>query len=197
MLRNPDQSDLFASSAALPDGLRYRADLLSVEHEQELLERFAALHFKQALYKEYTAKRRVVNYGAGYDFVNNEVTAAPAIPDFLWPLRDQLALWIGIDADQFVQALLSEYQPGTPLGWHRDVPEYELIAGVSLASAARMRFRPYPPRADKREGAFALELAPRSAYVMTRAARWEWQHSVPPTPGLRYSITFRTKRREG
>ena len=196
MLRCPDQSDLFASERALPDGLVYRANFLTVEQEQALLATFSSLAFKQARYKEYTARRRVVNYGAGYDFETNEVTQAPAIPDFLLLLRNALAAWIDIEATDFVQALISQYQPGTPLGWHRDVPEYEVVAGVSLATAARMRFRPYPPRANKREGIFALELQPRSAYVLARAARWEWQHSVPPTPGLRYSITFRTKRRE-
>ena len=196
MLRYPDQSDLFSSERALPDGLAYHANFLTIERERALLESLSALNFKQARYKEYTATRRVVNYGAGYDFETNEVTQAPAIPDFLLPLRNDLAAWIDIDATDFVQALISQYQPGTPLGWHRDVPEYELVAGVSLATAARMRFRPYPPRANKREGVFALELEPRSAYILARAARWQWQHSVPPTPGLRYSITFRTRRRE-
>jgi alkylated DNA repair dioxygenase AlkB len=194
MLRCPDQSDLFSSEPALPDGLVYRANFLTVEEERTLLARFSMLAFKQARYKEYTARRRVVNYGAGYDFETNEVTQAPAIPDFLLPLRNELAAWIEIDTNDFVQALISQYQPGTPLGWHRDVPDYELVAGVSLATAARMRFRPYPSRAKNREGIFALELQPRSAYVLARAARWQWQHSVPPTPGLRYSITFRTKR---
>lgn len=194
MLRHPYQSDFFSAANALPNGLHYRAEFLSREGERELLDHFATLTFKEARYKDYIAKRRVVNYGAGYDFATNEVTAAPAIPAFLTPLRDDLAAWIGVASSAFVQALIAQYQPGTPLGWHRDVPEYELIVGVSLGSAARMRFRPYPPRANKREGVFALELEPRSAYVLAGAARWEWQHSVPPTPGLRYSITFRTKR---
>jgi hypothetical protein len=39
---------------------------------------------------------------------------------------------------------------------------------------------------------FALELAPRSAYMLHDEARWGWQHHVPPTKVLRYSITFRT-----
>jgi alkylated DNA repair dioxygenase AlkB len=38
----------------------------------------------------------------------------------------------------------------------------------------------------------SLELAPRSAYVLRDAARWRWQHSIPATTVLRYSITFRT-----
>jgi len=49
------------------------------------------------------------------------------------------------------------------------------------------------PRHDERDGAFALTLEPRSAYVLQREARWRWQHMVPPTPELRYSITFRTR----
>jgi alkylated DNA repair dioxygenase AlkB len=97
-----------------------------------------------------------------------------------------------VDAEVFGYALVSEYRPGTQLGWHRDVPQFEMVVGVSLASAARMRFRAYPPR--KGAPTFMLALEPRSAYVLKDEARWGWQHSIPPTPSLRYSITFRTRR---
>ncbi len=53
-----------------------------------------------------------------------------------------------------------------------------------------MRFRRYPPQRGGRT--FDLELAPRSAYALRDEARWGWQHSIAPTPALRYSITFRT-----
>ena len=46
----------------------------------------------------------------------------------------------------------------------------------------------------KRADVLSLELAPRSAYLLRAEARWGWQHSVAPTPALRYSITFRTRR---
>jgi alkylated DNA repair dioxygenase AlkB len=85
--------------------------------------------------------------------------------------------------------LVTQYAPGTPIGWHRDAPQFERIAGVSLAGACRMRFKPF-------EGTPAdilnLALEPRSAYALTGPARWRWQHSIAPTPGLRYSITLRT-----
>ena len=43
------------------------------------------------------------------------------------------------------------------------------------------------------EGIRALDLRePRSAYVLKDDVRWKWQHSIPPTPALRYSITFRS-----
>jgi alkylated DNA repair dioxygenase AlkB len=85
---------------------------------------------------------------------------------------------------------VAEYRPGTPLGWHRDAPQFGIVIGVSLGAACRMRFRRYPPR--PREPAFSLVLEPRSAYLLLDEARWGWQHGIPPTPALRYSITFRT-----
>jgi alkylated DNA repair dioxygenase AlkB len=104
---------------------------------------------------------------------------------------------MGLAPADFVTALVEEYSPGTPLGWHRDAPDYERVAGVSLGGWARMRLRPHrrnaPPGSDK---PLALELAPRSAYQMTGAARWQWQHSIPATKELRYSITFRTLRQK-
>jgi len=54
-----------------------------------------------------------------------------------------------------------------------------------------MRFRPFETR-DLRP-TVALDLAPRSVYVMRDAIRWQWQHSVLPTKELRYSITLRTR----
>jgi hypothetical protein len=58
---------------------------------------------------------------------------------------------------------------------------------------ARLRFRPWPPAAGGR-AARAINLEPRSAYAMRGVARWGWQHAVSPSPELRYSISFRTRR---
>lgn len=94
------------------------------------------------------------------------------------------------------ESKVTEYRPGTPLGWHRDAPEYEAVAGVSLGGAARMRLRPYQPgAAHRKEDVLSLELEPRSAYQIRDQARWGWQHSIAATRQLRYSITFRTSRR--
>jgi alkylated DNA repair dioxygenase AlkB len=92
----------------------------------------------------------------------------------------------------FVHALVTEYRPGTELGWHRDVGEFGIVVGVSLAGSCRMRFRRYPP--EKGAKVFALDLAPRSVYVLRDEIRWRWQHSVARTKELRYSITLRTSR---
>jgi alkylated DNA repair dioxygenase AlkB len=68
--------------------------------------------------------------------------------------------------------LVAEYAPGTPLGWHRDVPDHEDVFGVSLGSTAVLRLRPYPPVAPKREDVVKLRAAPRSIYALRGPARW-------------------------
>ena len=107
-----------------------------------------------------------------------------------------MAEWAGLPAERWVHVLVAEYAPGTPLGWHRDVPDFEQVVGVSLAGEATMAFRRYPPRprGDPLGGKLRLPLAPRSIYQMQGPARWDWQHSVEPTDALRYSITFRSAR---
>jgi alkylated DNA repair dioxygenase AlkB len=152
----------------------------------------AALEFVPAKFQQYTARRRVVTYGASYDYGAHALAEAPPIPEYLQPLRERVAAWIGVPAEALAYALINEYRPGTPLGWHRDRGEFEVVAGVSLGGAARMRLRRYPPK--KGDKALSLDLEPGSAYVMRGEARWGWQHCISPTPGLRYSITFRTAR---
>ena len=39
-----------------------------------------------------------------------------------------------------------------------------------------------------------VEAGPRSAYLLSGAARSAWEHSIPPVEALRYSITFRNMR---
>ena len=63
--------------------------------------------------------------------------------------------------------LINEYRIGTPLGWHRDSPEFNLVAGVSLGAPCRMRLRPYPA-APRRPGAVAR---PRAALRLPAVRR--------------------------
>ncbi|HEY0941913.1 MAG TPA: alpha-ketoglutarate-dependent dioxygenase AlkB [Steroidobacter sp.] len=184
------QAEIFPSP--LPAGLVYREEFISAAEEEQLLTEIRQLPLRESQYRQYTARRRTVNFGFSYDFTHLEARPAPPIPEFLTPLRTRAAAWAGVQPEDFVQSLIAEYQPGTPLGWHRDVPDFECVVGISLAGSARLRFRPYPWSPEKKPQVFALELAPRSAYILRDEARWGWQHHVPPTKVLRYSITFRT-----
>jgi alkylated DNA repair dioxygenase AlkB len=185
------EHDLFAADA-LPPGLTYRAAFLSPHEEAELLRHIDMLPLTNAPYRQYTARRRIASFGFSYDFSAQRLNAGPALPAFLQPLRERVAQELNVAPEALAQALVTEYTAGTPLGWHRDTPEFELVAGVSLAAACEMRWRRYPPRT--KGSVLKLVVAPRSLYLITDEARWGWQHSVAPTPALRYSITFRTLR---
>jgi alkylated DNA repair dioxygenase AlkB len=176
----------------MPEGLLYQEGFLSSDDEQGLLAQIGRLPLEEAKYKSFTAKRRIAAYGSSYDFGTNQLGPAPEIPQFLLPLRKRAASLVNVGAEAIKHALVTEYRPGTELGWHRDVGEFGIVVGVSLGGICRMRFRRYPP--EMRAKVFDLDLAPRSVYVLRDEIRWRWQHSVARTKELRYSITFRTSR---
>jgi alkylated DNA repair dioxygenase AlkB len=188
------QGELFGLTPQLPAGFVYQPDFITRDEEAALLDLIRKLPLHEAKYKEYTAKRRIMSYGASYDFSSNELIPAGPIPLFLYPLRSRIARWVGVPPLQFTRALIAEYKTGTQLGWHRDVPEFEIVVGVSLGGTCRMRLRPYPPKKGRNVETLSLDLEPRSAYIMRGNVRWGWQHSIPPTKEDRYSITFRTRR---
>ena len=185
------QADLFGVSP-LPIGLEYHAAFLTHDDEAALLDVIPELPFREAKFQQYTARRRVVRYGRIYDADNGEWRDGEPLPAWLAAVRQRVAAARNVAEDRFIHALVTEYRPGTPIGWHRDKPEYGIVVGISLANPVRMRFRPYDNRQD-RSAVIALELAPRSLYVMQDDVRCRWQHSIPPARALRYSITFRTR----
>lgn len=178
------------SASELPDGFLYRPEFISGEEETDLLREIANLEFQAFDFHGYIAKRRIVEYGFEYDFTSRQAQTARPLPGFLEPFRVRAAEWAGIRGDEIIESVITEYSPGSPIGWHRDVPQFEIIIGISLNSWCRFRFKPY-----RREGKIvATSLEPRSAYILRGAARWQYQHSIPALKALRYSITFRTWR---
>jgi len=194
----------FAGPEELPEGFLYREEFLSEAEEAELLRIFRGLEFAAYDYHGYQAKRRIVRYGVNYDINTRETNGtAPPIPEFLLGIRARAAELAGAPATDLVQAMVSEYSVGTPIGWHRDAPQFGTIIGISLASACRIRLKPYPAASknlsDKLlpDKVLSIRLEPRSIYVMQGEARSRWQHSIPAVDELRYSITFRTLRAKG
>ena len=184
----------------LPPGFDYREEFISLDEERHLVAAISEVQFGSFEMRGVVARRRVKFYGRSYDAVPGP---EEPIPEFLVPLRDRLAAWAKLDPPAFAMALINEYQESAPIGWHRDAPQYELIAGVSLLSSSRMKLRPYVAPKDvsklagPRKTTHEIELKPRSAYLITGEARAGYEHSIPPVTSLRYSITFRTLRRAG
>jgi alkylated DNA repair dioxygenase AlkB len=177
----------------VPDGFDYREDFITDAAEAALLASIADIAFADFEMRGVVARRRVAFFGQSYD----RSTAGP-FPAFLLPLRASVAQWAGVEPDALAMALINEYRPGTPIGWHRDAPQYGIVAGISLASACRMQFRPYGERPAsplrRRSATHELVLDRRSAYLMTGDARQSYEHHIPPVARLRYSVTFRTLR---
>jgi len=201
-LEHAGQDDLFGEApAAAIEGLRHERNFLSGAEEAELLRIVQALPLKEMRYKEYTARRRGIGFGGSYDFGTNRLKPGAPLPEVLHPLRARAAAWLGVAAEELTHVLIAEYRPGTPLGWHRDVPDFEEIVGISLCNDAVMQLRPYRPggASNPDAGTLQLLLEPRSIYWLRGAARWAWQHSIAPAEALRYSITLRTpsRRRAG
>jgi alkylated DNA repair dioxygenase AlkB len=174
----------------LPEGFRYQREFLTGEEESQLLRVIETLPFTSFEFGEYTAKRRIVVYGWDYDFGSRRASETDPIPEWLWPLRTKAAEFASVAAEKLVEAVVTEYPAGAPIGWHRDVPQFEDVVGVSLRGDCRMRFKPH--RAEGKITSITLE--PRSVYLLRGPVRWKFQHSIPAVKQLRYSITFRTLR---
>ena len=171
-----------------PDGLVYRPDFIGEDEERDVLAVVEAIEFHEVTMRGQTARRTVRHYG----YESWQLTPADPLPAGLEWLRDRCAEAADVRPDELAQTLVSRYPPGATIGWHRDAPMFGAkIVGVSLGSACRMRFQ---RRVGETRQVWELELAPRSLYVLGGAARSAWQHSIPATKELRYSITFRTLR---
>ena len=174
-----------------PEGLVYDAELISEDEEREILALFDEMEFHAVTMRGQTARRTVRHFGFDYGYESWELTPAEPLPSSLEWLRDRCAELAELPPDELAQTLVSRYPPGATIGWHRDAPMFGAkVVGVSLGSPCRLRFQ---RRVETRK-MFELELAPRSAYVLGGQSRSAWQHSIPPTKTLRYSITFRTLR---
>jgi len=191
MSENQGQTALFGRAHALPEGFKYQAGILSSEEEQILLDRMPQLPFKEFQFQGFVGKRRVVSYGWRYDFNERALRQAEDIPSFLLPLREAAADFAGITPKQLGQVLLTEYDAGASIGWHRDKKIFDDVIGISLLSACRFRFRRKAGSAWERA---SLIVEPRSGYLLRGPSRTEWEHSIPAVDALRYSITFRTLR---
>jgi alkylated DNA repair dioxygenase AlkB len=176
----------------LPDGFTYHADFVSADEERALLGGVRALEYHDVKMRGQVARRRTTHFGWTYGYETWRIEPGPPIPDFLAELRARAAALGGVAPDELVEVLVTHYAPGAGIGWHRDAPMFGVVIGVSLQSDCRFRFQ--RGKGPERRTAAAV-LAPRSAYVLDGAARWQWQHSIPPARQERYSVTYRTLRR--
>jgi DNA oxidative demethylase len=184
--------------SSVPRGFEYRPNFVPADEERALLDAIGRLEFSKVEMRGAVARRRTAHYGWTYGYERRRAQPGEPIPDFLLALRQRAADWAGVPADAFAEALITDYPQGAPIGWHRDAPMFDEIAGISLGAACRMKFRRYLSPSEvsaltaPRRTTHQIELAARSAYLIRGVARREYEHSIPPVEGHRYSVTFRT-----
>lgn len=180
------------------DGFRYQPELVTPDEEKDLVKHVGKLPFQQFDFHGYKGKRRVVSFGWQYDFSGRQLKKADDIPQFLMPLRTVAASFAGMEPAALQHVLVTEYEPGAGIGWHRDKAVFGQVVGISLLVPCTLRFRRrIDTGAAKRQWERAKVLTEaRSAYHLSGPARLEWEHSIASVDALRYSITFRNMREE-
>lgn len=173
-----------------PPGLVYRPDFLSEDEERELLAEVGEYPFHEVRMRGQVARRTVIHFGWDYDYEGWKVHPTTPPSPLLAALRDRCAEAADVAPESLEQFLVARYPPGATIGWHRDAPMFgSPVVGVSLLSDCTMKFR---HKSGEDYEVFKQPLHPRSLYILGGAVRRQWQHSIPPTKELRYSITMRT-----
>ncbi len=179
--------DLFATPI-LP-GFSLAENCLLATDEQMLIAAIDAIELSPFRFQGWQGKRLTASFGSRYDFDTSRLTSADPIPGWLLPLREAAARFAGLPSTELAHALLTRYDPGAGIGWHRDRLVYEHVVGVSLGASATMRFR------RRRAGGFdrtSILLPARSIYHIAGEARHAWEHSIAQMDVSRWSITFRS-----
>jgi hypothetical protein len=114
-------------TADLPNGFQYRNDFITSDDEALLAHEIARLEFS-------TFEMRCRRSSAGDVFRkllrrrwHGHVTAAALSFAAARPGRGV----VEPACSAFAMALINEYPPGAPIGWHRDPPQYDIVGGYA------------------------------------------------------------------
>lgn len=182
--------DLFGG--ALVPGLAMAFEVVTEPHEAELIQRIEEAGLAPFQFGAFVGRRLTLGFGRHYDFAAHRLVEAEPVPAWLDEPRRKAACLAGVGFDDIAHVLLTRYDPGTGIGWHKDRHAFAKVIGLSLGSATELSFRRRRP-----DGRFERVRAPlprRSFYLLDGAARDEWEHGIPAHRDRRYSITFRTLR---
>ena len=109
-----NQRELFQEKqGGLPEGFRYKPELISQEEEAQLIDRIERLEFAPFEFHGFMGKRRVVSFGWRYDFNHGGLKRTEDIPEFLGALREAAARFLGYPDSALQQVLVTEYSSGS------------------------------------------------------------------------------------
>ncbi len=183
---------LFDISPILPPGFSYHENFITPAEESHLVELISKLELNPMQFHEYTAKRKVLSFGRGWSFTEQQLKTGKPIPAEFSFLVERIAKHLSIPTENIAQFLITEYPVGSVINWHRDAPPFETIIGISLLSGCNFKLRPQEKEKQTRSANITLPVNRRSMYIMTSVSKTEWQHCTMPLNTVRYALTFRT-----
>jgi hypothetical protein len=138
---SPRQASLFDDPAPGPPGFVYRPDLMDPDEEARLAEALGRWSSAPSRCRAVSPAGESPISGCAMTVPRTGLEHGPPIPDFLQPLRRKAADLAGLAPEALVHALVNEYPPGAPIGWHRDNAAFGQVVGFSLLSPCLLRFR--------------------------------------------------------
>src|SRR5215203_2514094 len=128
-----------SSRGQVLEGFRYTPAFIDASEEAALVERVRDLAFREFEFHGFLGKRRVVSFGWRYDYSGSTLRQAEEIPEFLLQFRMRAAALAKMEPQAFQHVLVTEYGPGTGIGWHRDKSVFGEVIGVSLLASCMLR----------------------------------------------------------
>lgn len=186
---------LFPIEPVYPPGFSYLPQFLTVDEEMEMYKEILGIELHDFNFQGFTAKRRVASFGYDYSFDKRALSKGKDIPPVFNSLIKKVGDHLKIPEEEFAELLITEYPEGSVINWHRDAPPFDIIVGISLISDCVFRLRPHDKEKQNRSSIVSFPVLRRSLYVIEGPARSDWQHSISPVKGVRYSITLRTLRK--
>src|SRR4051812_285070 len=119
------QADLFAPP--LMPGLSTVEEVLSPAEERALIAHIDGVELTPFRFQGWTGRRLTTSFGFHYDFEQGRLGEGAPIPAWIEPLRDRAARAAGLPSQELVQLLVTRYDPGAGIGWHRDRPVFEAV----------------------------------------------------------------------
>lgn len=165
-------------------GLFYIEDYLSEEKLNKIKKYLNELEFSAI--SSANNSRRVAHFGYYYSYDRTGLTPAPAIPEFLNDLVNDIEI-TSKGFTTFDQVIINEYKPGQGIAPHTDHTKLfgPIIACITIGSSVPITFR----NGDITKKLYIKE---GSMYIMTKDSRYKWTHSLTnKSKDTRYSITYR------
>lgn len=112
-----------------------------------LLRQMEGLAFKELEFQGFLGKRRAASFGWRYDFNGGRLSKTQDMPEFLGGLGARAEAFAGNAPGSFQQVLVTEYRPGSGIGWHKNRSVFGDVSAYPAAHrVANCVFRKFPDR---------------------------------------------------